>query len=213
MSLGGVPPGSIQGVCTGRHKAKQGDPRTPQNWGCGMGGGRPRGTQLCLRLRPRKGPQKNTKKPPKWLKINPKWRRLGPESVEWGVAGLPPSPSCFLLHPRFVFGVNFWSLAAPNSWPINIYIYICIQKWGRGLAGGHPHPYCHPQRNQTAEIQSALKPSLDVTKPAGARQEHGPGHGPRCWGSRPPSPPPSLPPSLLPPPYAGGGGPVPFPLR
>lgn len=44
---------------------------------------------------------------------------------------------------------------------------------GGAWQGGHPHPYCHPQRNQTAEIQSALKPSLDVTKPAGARQEHG----------------------------------------
>lgn len=46
---------------------------------------------------------------------------------------------------------------------------------GWGLVGGDTPTPTAPQRNQTAEIQSALKPSLDVTKPAGARQEHGPG--------------------------------------
>lgn len=148
MSLGGVPPGSIQGVCTGRHKAKQGDPPNPPKLGLWNGGGRPRGTQLCPRLRRRKGPQKNTKKTPKWLKINPKWRRLGPESVEWGVAGLPPSPSCFLLHPRFVFGVNFWSLAAPNSWPINIYIYLYPKMGGGAWQGDTPTPTATPKETK-----------------------------------------------------------------
>lgn len=208
MSLGGVPPSSIQGVCTGRHKAKQGDPQTPQNWGCGMGGPAPGGRSSARGFALERDP-KRTQKTPKMVKNQPQMEALGPRVCGGGGGTFPHPPSCFLLHPRFVFGVNFWSLAAPSSWPINIYIYIyiCIQKWGVGPGRGDtPNPTAPPPKKPNRRDSKCSETVFGCHQTCGSRAGARPGRGPRRWGSRPPPPPssPPLPPSPLPPPHAGG---------
>lgn len=178
MNLGGVPPPALyRGYVHAGTRQSRGTPEPPKTGAAEWGGLAPGGRGSARGFAPESDP-KRTQKNPKIFKNQPQMEALGPRVCGGGGGGgISPLSQLRFAPSTFVFGVNFWFLAAPSSRPINIYIYIYLypKMGGWGLVGGDTPTPTAPQRNQTAEIQSALKPSLDVTKPAGARQEHGPG--------------------------------------
>lgn len=183
MNLGGVPPPALyRGYVHAGTRQSRGTPEPPKT-GAAEWGVWPQGDAALPAASPLKATPKEHKKTPKYLKINPKWRRLGPESVGGGGGGISPLSQLRFAPSTFVFGVNFWFLAAPSSRPINIYIYIFVSKNG-GLGpggGGHPHPYCPPKKPNRRDSKCS-ETVFGCHQTCGSQAGARPGHGPRRWG-------------------------------